>query len=101
MKRIGWGFLCLTLLVVAGCGSGSSISEQEAEDLLRHKLGLYAPECVKSSDGADRDFDCSASSKGDPVTLEITVGESGDTVVVTDCEDEGPIYGTEPCEGVH
>jgi hypothetical protein len=68
---------------------------------LLREHGGYAVECVKSTNGSDRDFDCSALGKESnaEVKLGVTVGESGDSIFITHCE---PVEKTlsEPCEEI-
>lgn len=85
-------------LALSACGSSSAPSESEAGELIEAHTSLTAPECVKSSSGSDRDFQCTAESGERPVTVEVTVGESGESVVVTQCDDEGSIY--KPCDEI-
>lgn len=94
----------VAVLALTGCsvsvntGSSSGPSEEEVADLLREH-NVYTPECVKSTGSSSRDFNCTGESENStvPLTLKVTVAESGNTVVITHCEapKEKSIYGAE------
>lgn len=99
----------LALLTFTGCGvsintgGSSGPSEEDVAGLLRDH-SIYLPECVKSTNGSDRDFDCTgqAGESDATMTLEVTVAESGKTVVITHCEGpEGTGWREGPCEGIN
>lgn len=98
MRLLLIAVLAVVAFVLVSCGS-SGVSESDAQALLESHTSLTSPECVRSSTGSDRDFDCTAMGEGNPVTIEATVGESGESVVVTHCDDQGSIY--KPCEAVN
>jgi hypothetical protein len=95
----------LPLLLVAACGGGgssSSVSEEDAAALLELETTAIGVKCVRSED-ADRNFDCNAFNEESEVKVGITVAESGESLVVTHCEEPGQkaIEGwRNPCEGV-
>jgi len=96
----------LAVLTVAGfafvsCGS-PGVSESDAQALLESRTSLTSPECVKSSTGSDRDFDCTAMSGGNPVTIKATVGQSGESIVVTHCTEQRRYGGySEHCDAIN
>jgi hypothetical protein len=95
MKLLLVAVLAIVAFALVSCGS-SGVSESDAQALLESHTSLTSPECVRSSTGSDRDFDCTAMGEGNPVTIEATVGESGESVVVTHCDNQGSTYN--PCD---
>lgn len=98
-------FLLIAVLAVAAfalvsCGS-SGVSESDAQALLESHTTLTSPECVRSSTGSDRDFDCTAQTEGNQVTIEATVGESGESIVVTHCTEKRQYGYSEHCDAIN
>jgi hypothetical protein len=99
MKLVLVAVLAVAAFTLASCGS-SGVSESDAQALLEFHTSLTSPECVKSSAGSDRDFDCTAMSEGNPVTIKVTVGESGESIVVTHCTEQRKYGYREHCDGI-
>jgi hypothetical protein len=98
MKLLLIAVLAVAAFPLLSCGS-SGVSESDAQALLEAHTSLTSPECVRSSTDGDRDLDCTAMGEGNPVTIEATVGESGESVVVTNCDNQGSIY--KPCDAIN
>jgi hypothetical protein len=101
MSRLGASMtaILLTALLITGCGSGSSRSEQEVAQLVRGH-GAYGARCVKASGDA---YDCTALAAGSnvPVKLGVTVSQSGKEIFVTSCEVTKKSLRGEACSGIH
>ena len=100
MKLVLVALLAVAALAFMSCGS-SGVSESDAQALLESHTSLTSPECVKSSTGSDRDFDCTAMSEGNPVTVKATVGESGESIVVTHCTEQRRYSYSEHCDAIN
>ena len=99
MKLLLIAVLVLAAFALVSCGS-SGVSESEVQELLETRTSLTSAECVKSSSGSGRDFDCTAQSEENPVTIEATVGESGESIVVTHCTEERKYGYNEHCDAI-
>ena len=97
-------------LAFAGCGGGSSgPTEEDAAELLESHTAAANVQCVKSGSSSDREFDCTGIgteggqylSGSKTVRIKATVGESGETVFVNDCEPTGEVHGVgKLCNGI-
>jgi hypothetical protein len=97
MKAVSLAALIALVALVVGCGS-SGPSEEEAESLIGTSTPLIAIECAKVESG-ERDFVCNAEREDAAVTLDATVSESGESIVITSCSGEEPGW-RDPCEGI-
>lgn len=90
------GALLVVALLLVGCGS-SGPTEEEAAHLLEEEALVSDPSCAKVE---GREFVCRATvgAASRSVILHATVSEDGESVVVTECDDEESIYN--PCESV-
>jgi hypothetical protein len=78
-----------------GCGDGVSSStrsptgpsEAGAESLLEAETGLRDAKCAKRTSDEGRDFECSGTYEHTSVSLEGTVAQSEEEIVVTKCDD--------------
>jgi hypothetical protein len=106
VKPLTIAITALAFLGLTGCGvsintgGSSGPSEKDVANLVEHH-NISNAECVKSTNGSDRDFTCTGHAGGRfaKMTVEVTVSESGKTVVITHCEShqpEGQYGGTPP-----
>jgi len=90
MRGLAIGVAALIVFAFSACGGSSSpsISEDEAASLVMHKTPAVEATCARHED-ADRTFECDVTDVDQHgATIEIIVAETGDDLVVKQCQPE-------------